>query len=109
MELSPNNKPVLRQEETPPAGRDNPPVGLARVPSARSVPGDGLAEQLSASTWTAGLVSPVDLKYNRFLKCFFRRGKKGLFTNSLKMFLLRFVCEIGREGGERTVIFQSME
>lgn len=37
----------------------------------------------------------------------FRGWKKELFTTSLKMFFLRFVCEGGREGGEHVVIFWS--
>lgn len=50
----------------------------------------------------------TNLKHKHFLKWSFKRGKKGLFTASLKILILRFVCEGSREGGEHTLIFSSM-
>ena len=81
---------------TPPAGRATPSVGLGRVPGPSSIPDNGLTEHLCARNYTASLLwkkkyhlscISTNLKHNHFLKLSFKRGQKGLFTDSLKILI----------------------
>lgn len=94
-ECSPNNKPVLSSLGLP-EQEENTHLWVCQVceaPALSQMMGllSSFLQELDCKPVVKKdriifLVYPTDLKHSQFAKWLFKRGKKGLFTTSLKMF-----------------------